>query len=118
MMPPSQSSQAPPTPVVPDSVMAQYLDAAKLALEAAWGVADVAMPLNHPMLGHVPNPKSPAMEGIVALDQCLKAAWCGDGADAVIGFTMVAKSLSAKALGMRAQGMMGVSISKLGLPGS
>jgi len=97
-----------PVAVVPDATMRQFLEAAEVVLRASWGVADVANPVaQHPALPQIPNPKQPAIEAIQSLDYALKAAICGDGADAVIGFAMVTKSLSAKALSMRAEGMMG-----------
>lgn len=98
--------RVPPITPVPDATMKQFLLAARDCLKAAWGVADARNPTAVPPGVPVPpNPKHSAVEAMQALDTALKSAICADGADAVIGYAMVASSLSAKALSMRSQGL-------------
>jgi hypothetical protein len=54
------------------------------------------------------NPKGPACEGISAIDMALKGAICADGADAVIGYALVARSVATKALRLRMEGNRGL----------
>lgn len=94
-----------PVMPVPDAAMQLFLLAAGDCLRTAWGVADARNPVMVPPgVPAPPNPKGPAIEAIQALDTALKSAICADGADAVIGYAMVSRSLAAKALAMRRAG--------------
>src|SRR5262245_17476903 len=86
--------------------MKLFLLAARDCLRTAWWVADARNPIALPPgIPIPPNPKGPAIEAIQALDTALKSAICADGADAVIGYAMVSRSVSAKAMLMREEGM-------------
>lgn len=95
-----------PTAPVPDGLMQEFLISCRDTLRACWGVADVPDPRVMPgMRPHGSHPKMAALEAIQGIDNALKAAFCGDGGDAVRGHAMVSKSLSAKAVRMRQEGL-------------
>lgn len=80
---------------VPDAVMAQWLEGCRLGLEAAWSIAPCSNK-QHPL-----NPKMHVGEVFQRLHQGLVGAVSGDGADAVVGYSLVAKSLAHKVMAMQ-----------------
>lgn len=79
---------------VPDAVMEQWLEGCRLGLEAAWSIAPCSNK-QHPL-----NPKVHVGEVFQRLHQGLVGAVSGDGADAVVGYSLVAKSLAHKVMAM------------------
>ena len=79
----------------PDALISTVVEAAALLMTAAWLAADC------PEVSDGSNPKAPLPEAVGVLQNAFKAAVCGDGADAAIGYAMVAKSLAKKSIGMR-----------------
>lgn len=108
-----------PEPIVcpvPDAVMRHYLEACERAMRACWAVADCNAMIP-PGVPQPPNPRHAAVEAMQSLDLCLKTAFCGDGADAVVGYAMVTKSLAHKALQQRALGHLGANPIRAQFPG-
>ena len=79
-------------PPVPDSVMETFLDACRAALEANWRVAGTFRP------NEVDAPRGDALGARSALEQALRAAEQGDGADAILGYALAARSKATKAI--------------------
>lgn len=91
---------------VPDAVRASFLEAAGAVLDACWATADLPQP--QPVPPGFPRPVHPRWaisDAVNALSGALASATSGDGSDAVIGFALVARSMAAKAVGMREAGL-------------
>jgi hypothetical protein len=88
---------------VPDAVMEQVLASTRLLLEACWACSDC---------DRAPGPQNPKNhigEALEATQKALIAAVSADGADAVVGYSMVAGSMARKALTLRAHGQTGLA---------